>query len=1155
MPPSIGGSANSEPDLEPGDLAVMFHYMHENPFNNGGTPAGPTGTTLSAQVTGNRRNLFIATRVLQAGDIVSGTYTPDAFQHVYDAGEGAHNSYVAIVVVRQALVAPTYTQIPNVSSRSDVAYTLTAEMTANCSLYAVAVEKDVTAPTIAQVKAGNDSGDTAAIAAANKAFSEDTADSMELGGTLAFPIHDVYAVAANSAGDATLVSLTGEQLEPAIGKQHVTLSLVGITGVANTNPAEVTAPGHGFATGQQIRIFGVTGMTEVNSPAPVNGIADFHTLTSIDGNTFSLDGVDATSFPAYSGGGHVAPGVSTLETVSPPASDGDIAVADSVTRPGGYAVTFHTDGTFSYAANGDDSRQSILVAVYDVSAATLSPAATSAANNAGPTLIDAPIPVQLWRQGIAIDPLDFSALVGDREGDVLSWALVGAPAWMLLTDAVLSGTPDIGVTSDNVVLTATDSLGYSTDFTVDYSIADTAIVPDVVGTSLAAAIDALEAAGFDNIAFASTQTGAVAIGEVALQDPSATTVHSTDDPVLLTVKETIAVAVAASPDVAGVVSTRRPIPSPEIVWAAVPDYSNQPQAVAFSEDVRGLLSGAGAATAVISVADVSGDSAAALGLSISGGDNLASGAATLGAGVFRLQATFGGVDYLSGSFTFSVVSNVSDTLAPTEPLPESWAAVGTDQVDLTILPPSDPISPASTVSGLNEVEIHSRQGGGSYSLLTTKAVGPGLSLQLVRSTIGSVGGVPSSSQSGPDYSLTAQSGGQNGRGLIGVADGLEVWAGSVSGDFDVSVKVEELIGVVGAFSAAYLMVRESLATDAKVIAASSRTDDSDGSNVRCQMQYRDTTGGNLISETAVQNVFGDRYLRIKRQGNTLTAYYWQPGLTGWVPLGARTIPMTDAVQVCLSCAPRSNDSSTLTAQFREFSVTNLPLISHSDLGLTPNSEYYYKARARDVDLNLGDFGPEVSVVLSGTGGGGSARYTDVTFSPPVLSSPTTYTTYTSLPSSFAGSFRSGVEHCGGLVHRFVGNATNPGDLLIDLSGDAGHACIYPIWVQDWRHVYIIGVNALMSTQSGCEVGQLDNRDDSGTKNHYPRLPAGAYNIKSDIVGHLFVEGCYWDANGHEGDYLIYRNKRGVPADRPNMIVTFQNCMFVGNEGQPQAVHS
>jgi hypothetical protein len=69
-----------------------------------------------------------------------------------------------------------------------------------------------------------------------------------------------------------------------------------ITGIAQpTNPTQITSVGHNLTTGAVITINGVVGMTQLNGNS--------YTITVIDANTFSLNGVDNTAFGAYISGG------------------------------------------------------------------------------------------------------------------------------------------------------------------------------------------------------------------------------------------------------------------------------------------------------------------------------------------------------------------------------------------------------------------------------------------------------------------------------------------------------------------------------------------------------------------------------------------------------------------------------------------------------------------------------------------------------------------------------------------------------------------------------------------------------------------------------------------------------------------------------------
>jgi hypothetical protein len=77
-----------------------------------------------------------------------------------------------------------------------------------------------------------------------------------------------------------------------------------ITNITNASPPVVTAAGHGLTTGDSVYIYDVTGFnfTATNTDR-TNGVT--YTVTVIDSDTFSLDGVDGTLHDAYTSGGKI----------------------------------------------------------------------------------------------------------------------------------------------------------------------------------------------------------------------------------------------------------------------------------------------------------------------------------------------------------------------------------------------------------------------------------------------------------------------------------------------------------------------------------------------------------------------------------------------------------------------------------------------------------------------------------------------------------------------------------------------------------------------------------------------------------------------------------------------------------------------------------
>lgn len=66
-----------------------------------------------------------------------------------------------------------------------------------------------------------------------------------------------------------------------------------ISSISNGNPAEVEAVAHGYVTGDQVYIDGQAGMVEVNGRT--------FTITVLDADTFTLNGVNATAYGAWTG--------------------------------------------------------------------------------------------------------------------------------------------------------------------------------------------------------------------------------------------------------------------------------------------------------------------------------------------------------------------------------------------------------------------------------------------------------------------------------------------------------------------------------------------------------------------------------------------------------------------------------------------------------------------------------------------------------------------------------------------------------------------------------------------------------------------------------------------------------------------------------------
>lgn len=124
---------------------------------------------------------------------------------------------------------PSWTAVPSMTSQTSSAYTVGFTANTACTIYGVAVIAGSTAPSIAQVKAGQNASGGTAKASNNKSVSG--ADTLVLtpSDSPAFPVYDLYFVLSNVAGDSSRQSLSSEFLDPPAGNSFTTLTSVDIT--------------------------------------------------------------------------------------------------------------------------------------------------------------------------------------------------------------------------------------------------------------------------------------------------------------------------------------------------------------------------------------------------------------------------------------------------------------------------------------------------------------------------------------------------------------------------------------------------------------------------------------------------------------------------------------------------------------------------------------------------------------------------------------------------------------------------------------------------------------------------------------------------------------------------------------------------------------
>jgi hypothetical protein len=119
-----------------------------------------------------------------------------------------------------ALPTPTlgFTVTPAVQTLTTSSVTVSFTPSGSCTAYGIAQKRGLTAPSVAQVKAGQDSSGAAAPASANKAVSG--ADTLVLSG-LTKPTYDLYFVLNNGVTDSALSVIASVFFTAPAGKQFI----------------------------------------------------------------------------------------------------------------------------------------------------------------------------------------------------------------------------------------------------------------------------------------------------------------------------------------------------------------------------------------------------------------------------------------------------------------------------------------------------------------------------------------------------------------------------------------------------------------------------------------------------------------------------------------------------------------------------------------------------------------------------------------------------------------------------------------------------------------------------------------------------------------------------------------------------------------------
>lgn len=498
----------------------------------GNAPNAGTGYTSAATVdwgvTGPGGQLRIESKRITATGSQTATFT-----------ETAAVGHLIVMMVLDETANPILSSAPAFSSRTTSSITDVATSSETGTLYGVLVTSGSGAPTCTQIKAGQNSGGTSAYAAANVAATATVSASVAFTSLTSGTVKDGYfCVNGTGSGlDSTVYTLLNQYKAPAfsaapsVTARATTSYTVGETldgaGTVYLVTCKVpdTAP-----TIAQIKAGQCTGSVTATSAfnEAVTG-ADTQALSGLDttirpiyniyvvGTYGSIDSAITTLtsqlLAAPTGQQYVVADVpwggsanSVFANASPAVADGDVWMAPAVASPSpsNYAITQAADGTFQVATAGDQSRQSFISNVYDISVDGWYGTFTTYVNNHLPVCTGLPSSsggtpgVTTVQTGVAITSIDWNTFFTDAENDALTISLSPSsvnsiPSSLALTTGVLAGAIGTAATS-SLTFRATDITGEFTDCAAwSISAFDTVTVPTVTGQSFTQAANALAA--------------------------------------------------------------------------------------------------------------------------------------------------------------------------------------------------------------------------------------------------------------------------------------------------------------------------------------------------------------------------------------------------------------------------------------------------------------------------------------------------------------------------------------------------------------------------------------------------------------------------------------------------------------------------------------
>jgi hypothetical protein len=456
------------------------------------SPTGLTGARAWTQWNNGTDVGFIADYTIQT---TATNFTSSAWTQ--SIAESAPYGSLVLALKSGDLTPPTFSVSPAIGTRttSTIPVTATTACT-DCNYYGVAVVDGSGAPTCTQVKAGQNSGGTAAYKAFGPVAMTTTVQntgtfSTYTDGTLR---DGYFCLNSTVNGDSTVASIADMYKIPAFS---VTPSISAQSDVAYTITKTLDGAGTVYAVACK-KDATAPSVTDVEAAHCASASSPQASSNDDATGTFALG--SALTFPVYDiyvvgtyGSQHEAAvhtladecldapsgkqvincpsGLTSIGTgspidtlnasITPDIAAGDIPTCDSVTTPGSFAATIGLDGNISYS--GDSSRQYLNCTFYDLSVGGIHADDLDFWANNLPPIPPEPNSLTFFVPlNSAMTPVDLTPYCTDPEGDAITVTNVDSlPTGLSISSSTLQGTATVRAKTLNIQLKCTDITGDS----------------------------------------------------------------------------------------------------------------------------------------------------------------------------------------------------------------------------------------------------------------------------------------------------------------------------------------------------------------------------------------------------------------------------------------------------------------------------------------------------------------------------------------------------------------------------------------------------------------------------------------------------------------------------------------------------------------------